>query len=61
MNKTTNTNKFIGKLTHFKNLPSPLFAKEGHDTSLWQREAGRDFPFNVFMLLNSLVSPGIRQ
>jgi len=60
------TNKFIGKLTRFKNLPSPLpqrvsakgrndFAKEGLDTSLWQREDWRDFPVNVFILLNSLV------
>ncbi len=24
-----------------KNLPTPLFAKEGHDTSLWQREFTR--------------------
>ncbi len=26
-----------------KDLPTPLFAKEGHDTSLWQREDRRDF------------------
>ncbi len=46
----------IGKMTYFKNLPSPLFTpahrrvrrgeKEGHATSLWQREpacpVGRD-------------------
>ena len=48
-------NKVIGKLIHIKNLPSPLFAKEGHNTSLWQREDRRDFPVNVFMLLNFLV------
>jgi|OpeIllAssembly_1097287.scaffolds.fasta_scaffold13926_2 hypothetical protein len=24
------------------NLPSPLFANEGHDTALWQREDRRD-------------------
>jgi hypothetical protein len=27
----------------FENLPSPLFAKEGHYSSLWQREVRRDF------------------
>jgi len=49
----------IGKMTHFTNLPSPLFVKEGHDTSLWQRpvprwgEDRRDFLVNAFMLLNS--------
>ena len=26
-----------------KNLPFPLFAKEGHIASLWQREVRRDF------------------
>jgi len=48
-------------MTDFKNLPSPLFVKEGHDTSLWQRpvpewgEDRRDFSVNAFMLLNSLI------
>jgi hypothetical protein len=26
-----------------ENLPSPLFAKEGYYSSLWQREVRRDF------------------
>ena len=30
-------------VTHLENLPSPLFAKEGNYSSLWKREAGRDF------------------
>ena len=37
------TNKCIGKMTPQKNLPSPLFAKEGQFPSLWQREVRRDF------------------
>jgi hypothetical protein len=28
------SNKFTDEMTYLKNLPSPLFAKEGHDTSL---------------------------
>jgi hypothetical protein len=27
----------------FENLPYPLFAKEGHYSSLWQREVRRAF------------------
>jgi len=64
------TKKFIGKLTRFKNLPSPLpkrvsakgrndFAKEGLETSLWQREDWRDFPVNIFILLNSIIIAGL--
>jgi len=26
-----------------ENLPSPLFAKEGRNSSLWKREGRRDF------------------
>ncbi len=34
-----------------KNLPSPLFAKEGYCPSLWKREGGRDFmKHSVFIL-----------
>jgi hypothetical protein len=33
-----------------ENLPSPLFAKEGYKTSLWQREVRRDFINNVFTI-----------
>ncbi len=33
-----------------KNLPLPLFAKEGDDPSLWQREVGRDFLNNLSTL-----------
>jgi hypothetical protein len=38
-----------------KNLPLPLFAKEGFIPSLWQREVRRDFIVNVFILMTSLV------
>jgi hypothetical protein len=30
-------------LHRLENLPSPLFAKEGDYSSLWQREVRRDF------------------
>jgi hypothetical protein len=49
-----------------KNLPLPLFTKEGYTplnplfiegnySSLWQREVRRDFIINGFILINSLV------
>jgi len=38
-----------------KNLPSPLFAKEGYISSLWQREGRRDFIINVFIIMTLLV------
>jgi hypothetical protein len=41
-----------------KNLPLPLFSKEGHITFLWQREVRRDFIINVFILMTLLVSIG---
>jgi hypothetical protein len=40
-----------------KNLPLPLFSKEGYITSLWQREVRRDFIINVFILMTLLVTP----
>jgi hypothetical protein len=33
-----------------ENLPSPLFAKEGKFSSLWQREVRRDFSTNVVIV-----------
>jgi hypothetical protein len=39
-----------------KNLPLPLFSKEGYITFLWQREVRRDFIINVFILMTLLVS-----
>jgi hypothetical protein len=39
-----------------KNLPLPLFGKEGYITSLWQREVRRDFIINVFILMTLLVN-----
>jgi hypothetical protein len=36
-------NEFISKASLLKNLPLPLFAKEGCISSLWQREVRRDF------------------
>ena len=42
------TKKCISKASLLKNLPSPLFSKEGYCSSLWQREAS---------LLKNLPSP----
>jgi hypothetical protein len=39
-----------------KNLPFPLFSKEGYITSLWKREVMRDFIINVFILMTLLVT-----
>jgi len=39
-----------------KNLPLPLFAKEGFIPSLWQREVRRDFVIDVFILMTLLVT-----
>jgi len=50
------TNECISKASLFKNLPTPLFAKEGYIPSLWQREDRRDFTINVFMLMTLLVN-----
>ena len=37
---------------HFlKNLPLPLFTKEGYISSLWQREVRRDFIMSVFIVI----------
>jgi hypothetical protein len=36
-------NRLILKKTLSKKSPHPLFAKEGHKSSLWQREVRRDF------------------
>jgi hypothetical protein len=42
-----NTKEFIRKESLLKNLPLPLFAKEGNYSSLWLREVRRDFIINV--------------
>jgi len=39
-----------------KNLPLPLFSKEGYISFLWQREVRRYFIINVFILRTLLVS-----
>jgi hypothetical protein len=44
------------KASLLKNLPFPLFAKEGYIPSLWQREVRRDFIISVFILMTGLVS-----
>jgi len=38
-----------------QNLPSPLFAKEGENPSLWQREGRRDFINNVVIIMRLLI------
>jgi len=38
------TKEGISKDSLLKNLPFPLFTKEGCYSSLWQREVKRDFP-----------------
>jgi len=53
------TKKCISKASLLKNLPLPLFAKEGYISSLWQREVRRDFIINVFILMTLLVTTGI--
>jgi len=50
------TKEFISKTSLLKNLPSPLFAKEGDDPSLWQREVRRDFIINVFIFMTLLLT-----
>jgi hypothetical protein len=53
---TAVTEELISKTPSLKNLPSPLFAKEGDDPSLWQREVRRDFIINVFILMTLLLN-----
>jgi len=57
------TEEFISKASLLRNLPLPLFAKEGYIPSLWQRsvrlateEVRRDFIINVFILMTLLVN-----
>jgi hypothetical protein len=50
------TKEFISKASLLKNLPLPLFAKEGYISSLCQREVRRDFLFNVFILMTVLLN-----
>jgi hypothetical protein len=50
------TKEFISKASLLKNLPTPLFSKEGYVTSLWQREVRKDFIINVFILMTLLVT-----
>jgi hypothetical protein len=38
------TKEGISKDSLLKNLPLPLFTKEGYYSSLWQREVRMDFP-----------------
>jgi len=38
-----------------KNLPSPLFAKEGQIPSLRQREVRRDFINNIFIYIMTIL------
>jgi hypothetical protein len=47
------TNKVISKDAYI--VKSPLFAKEGDITSLWQREVRWDFLNNVVILMALLV------
>ncbi|OGW52977.1 MAG: hypothetical protein A2Y81_05355 [Nitrospirae bacterium RBG_13_43_8] len=47
--------ELIGKASLLKNLPLPLFSKEGFISSLWQREVRRDFVIDVFILMTLLV------
>jgi hypothetical protein len=49
------TKAFVSEVL-LKNLPSPLFAKEGEIASLWQREGRRDFIINVFILMIVLLT-----
>jgi hypothetical protein len=48
------TKEFIGKALLLRNLPLPLFSKEGDIASLWSASGGEvrwDFIINVFMLI----------
>ncbi len=49
------TKEFISKASLLKNLPLPLFTKEGCIPSLWKREDRRDFIIDVFILMTVLV------
>jgi len=55
------TKKCLSTASLLRNLPFPLFAKEGCITSLWQREARRDFMINVFMVVSVLAKAGIEK
>ncbi len=50
------TKEIISKASLLKNLPLPLFDKEGYISYLWQREGRRDFIINVFILMALLVN-----
>jgi hypothetical protein len=50
------TKEFINKALLLKNLPSPLFTKEGYISSLWQKEVRRDFIINVFIFITLLIT-----
>jgi hypothetical protein len=45
-------------MTSINNLPSPLFVKEGQNTSLWQREVRRDFIIEYVLSINSFARKG---
>jgi hypothetical protein len=51
------TKESISKASLLKNLPLPLFAKEGEFSSLLQREVRRDFIIHGFILMTLLVTP----
>jgi hypothetical protein len=40
---------FISKASLLKNLPLPLFSKEGFISSLWKREVRRDLIIDIFI------------
>jgi hypothetical protein len=53
------TKEFAGKASLLRNLPLPLFSKEGYITSLWSASGGevrRDFIINVSIHTNDLIS-----
>jgi hypothetical protein len=53
-NMNTVNKAYTSKASLLKNLPMPLFAKEGFIFSLWQREVKRDFVINVFIINTNL-------
>jgi hypothetical protein len=52
------TKEFISKASLLKNLPSPLFSKEGFIPSLWKREVRRDLVIDVFNT-NDLINTNV--
>jgi hypothetical protein len=50
----------MSKESLLKNLPFPLFAKEGDISSLWQREGRRDFIIMSSCLMTESVQKRIK-